>query len=117
MAKIARRCHQPGLLTDQRRAICSTYPGLLLCRQTPTLALIVNRFIEIRDFKSEKYWECKTKYRDVDFSSEKGKITSEDNANKLLAYIKDAPFEIVSFDQKEGKKTQSPFFAALPEPR
>ena len=36
--------------------------------QTPTLALIVNRQLEIDNFVPEQYWELKTIYRDVTFS-------------------------------------------------
>ena len=46
--------------------------------QTPTLALIVNRYNEIKNFIPEPYWELKTLYRDVTFSSTKGKYKSED---------------------------------------
>ena len=39
--------------------------------QTPTLALIVNRQLEIENFKPEAYWELKTVYRDTLFSAQK----------------------------------------------
>ncbi|NLR90030.1 type IA DNA topoisomerase [Flammeovirga agarivorans] len=72
--------------------------------QTPTLALIANRFLEIQNFKSEKYWELKTKYRNVTFNSTKGKFTSKEIVDKGLAYIKDKPFEITSANRKEGNE-------------
>lgn len=37
--------------------------------QTPTLALIVNRQLEIQNFVPKQYWELKTVYRDVTFSA------------------------------------------------
>jgi len=37
--------------------------------QTPTLALIVNRQLEIENFVPKDYWELKTIYRDTTFSS------------------------------------------------
>ena len=37
--------------------------------QTPTLALIVNRQLEIQNFEPKQYWELKTLYRDVTFSA------------------------------------------------
>ncbi|WP_296123602.1 DNA topoisomerase 3 [uncultured Bacteroides sp.] len=37
--------------------------------QTPTLALIVNRQLEIQNFVPEQYWELKTVYRDTTFSA------------------------------------------------
>jgi DNA topoisomerase-3 len=43
--------------------------------QTPTLALIVNRYNEIQNFKPEMYWELKTTYRAVIFNSTKRKFS------------------------------------------
>ena len=37
--------------------------------QTPTLALIVNRQLEIQNFVPKQYWELKTVYRDTTFSA------------------------------------------------
>lgn len=37
--------------------------------QTPTLALIVNRQLEIQNFTPKQYWELKTIYRDTTFSA------------------------------------------------
>ncbi|WP_297643774.1 DNA topoisomerase 3 [uncultured Bacteroides sp.] len=37
--------------------------------QTPTLALIVNRQLEIQHFVPKQYWELKTLYRDTTFSA------------------------------------------------
>ena len=37
--------------------------------QTPTLALIVNRQLEIQNFVPKQYWELKTVYRDTVFSA------------------------------------------------
>ena len=37
--------------------------------QTPTLALIVNRQLEIQNFVPRQYWELKTVYRDTTFSA------------------------------------------------
>ena len=44
--------------------------GLSIGRvQTPTLALIVNRQLEIQNFVPKQYWELKTVYRDTTFSA------------------------------------------------
>jgi DNA topoisomerase-3 len=72
--------------------------------QTPTLAMIVNRQLEIDDFKSQDYWELRTVYRETEFNSVLGKIKKEEKANYALEKIKDEPFEITSFEQKEGKE-------------
>lgn len=78
--------------------------------QTPTLAMIVKRQKEIEQFVPEDFWEVKTKYRDVEFSSELGKIKKMDVASKAIQDITDKPFEIVSFEVKEGKESSPRLF-------
>lgn len=78
--------------------------------QTPTLAMIVERQKEIESFKSEKYWELKTLYRDVLFSATIGKIKSEEKAAKAIEYIKEKPFYIDDYTQKEGKEAPPRLF-------
>lgn len=80
--------------------------------QTPTLAMIVNRQIEINNFNSSIFFELKTKYRDVVFNAtidrfyEKEKGKGED----LLASIKDEPFMIRSVETKKGKESSPRLF-------
>lgn len=73
--------------------------------QTPTLALIVDRTLEIQNFKSQKYWELKTTYRDTLFTAKDGKHLDKAVADGILGDIKDAPFKVVSFTKKEGKES------------
>ena len=61
--------------------------------QTPTLALIVNRQLEIENFKPEPYWELKTVYRDTTFSATKGKFTSKEEGLKALQTLLNPPCE------------------------
>lgn len=72
--------------------------------QTPTLAMIVTRQKEIEAFRSEEYWELKTIYRETEFSATIDRIKTEDRAAKGVEYLKAHPFEITSFEQKEGKE-------------
>ena len=101
--------------------------------QTPTLALIVNRQLEIENFVPKQYWELKTVYRETTFSAiikkseeeliiegEKAgsaaktkkpednrgiePIESVEKGQALLEQIKDAPFTITSVTKKEGKE-------------
>jgi len=72
--------------------------------QTPTLAMIVGRQKEIDAFRSEEYWELKTLYRETEFSAVIDRLRSADRAEKGLAYLKEHPFEVTSFEQKEGKE-------------
>ncbi len=61
--------------------------------QTPTLALIVNRQLEIENFKPEPYWELKTVYRETTFSATKGKFTSKEEGLKALQTLLNLPAE------------------------
>ncbi len=72
--------------------------------QTPTLALIVNRQHEIQNFKSETYWELKTNYREVLFTSNLGKIKSKSEGDQHAANVGKYPFKITSYQQKKGKE-------------
>ncbi|MFT4599908.1 MAG: DNA topoisomerase-3 [Arenicella sp.] len=72
--------------------------------QTPTLAMIVQRQKTIEGFKTEKYWELKTKYREVLFSATVGKLKTQEKAESAINYIKDKEFEVESYEQKEGKE-------------
>jgi len=72
--------------------------------QTPTLAMIVQRQKEINAFNSEEYWELKTIYRETEFLCQIDRLKSQEKADKGLAYLKDKPFEVTSFEQKEGKE-------------
>jgi DNA topoisomerase-3 len=72
--------------------------------QTPTLAMIVQRQKEINAFVSEEYWELKTIYRETEFTAAIDRLKSLEKADKGLAYLKEHPFEITSFEKKDGKE-------------
>lgn len=101
--------------------------------QTPTLALIVNRQLEIQNFVPKQYWELKTVYRETTFSAiirksdeelaleeEKAKaagkvkkpeenrgidpIATAEKGQELVDRIKDLPFTVTSVTKKEGKE-------------
>ena len=98
--------------------------------QTPTLALIVNRQLEIANFQPKQYWELKTNYRDTTFSAlirksdeeiaaeeEKngGKkkiienpgidpIANREEGEALVGRIKDLPFVVTSVSKKDGRE-------------
>lgn len=78
--------------------------------QTPTLAMIVNRQKEIEAFVPEDYWEVKTVYRETEFSSNLGKLKQQEKADEAVASIQELPFEIVSFEVKEGKESSPRLF-------
>ncbi len=91
--------------------------------QTPTLALIVKRQLEIDNFQPEPYWVLTTVYRDTTFSVDAGTEKSEANENgetaalkrgfateeegrDALKRIEGVPFEVTSVGKKNG--TEAP---------
>ena len=70
--------------------------------QTPTLALIVNRQLEIENFKPEPYWELKTVYRETTFSVTKGKFTSKEEGLEFLETVKQSDFVVTDVSAKKG---------------
>ncbi len=104
--------------------------------QTPTLALIVNRQIEIENFVPKQYWELKTSYRDTSFAAiirkseeelaaeeekngakpKKGDnigidpIGSREEGEALLERIRPLPFEVTSITKKDGREAPPRLF-------
>ena len=88
--------------------------------QTPTLALIVNRYHEIVNFKPEQYWVLSTVYRDTLFNlmvadnaddSEstdrfRNRIKNEEEGRKALESIRGKEFEVTGVQKKNG--TEAP---------
>lgn len=78
--------------------------------QTPTLALIVKRQLEIENFIPKPYWELKTVYRDTTFSAAKGRFESVEEGNKALEAITGHPFTVTSIVKKQGKEAPPRLF-------
>ena len=74
--------------------------------QTPTLALIVNRYHEIVNFKPEAYWVLSTIYRDTTFTATKGKYGSVEDGQKDLQSIEGKEFTVTDISTKKG--TEAP---------
>ncbi len=72
--------------------------------QTPTLALVVKRDKEIKNFVPHPFWELQTLYRDVAFNYSKGKFLKKEDGEKLLARVEGKPFVITDFKKKKGKE-------------
>jgi DNA topoisomerase-3 len=72
--------------------------------QTPTLAMIVNRFKEIQNFKPKSYWELQTVYRDTLFNCEEGKFLKKEEGESFAKVVKENDFEVVSMTEKKGKE-------------
>ena len=74
--------------------------------QTPTLALIVNRYHEITNFKPEAYWVLSTVYRDTTFTATKGKYGSVEDGQKDLQSVEGKEFTVTDITTKKG--TEAP---------
>jgi len=72
--------------------------------QTPTLAMLVNRYKEIQNFKPQSYWELQTLYRDTLFNCEEGRFLKKEAGEVFANKVKQSDFEIVSTTKKEGKE-------------
>ena len=70
--------------------------------QTPTLALIVKRHLEIENFVPQPYWELKTVYRETTFSVTEGKYDSEEKGREALEKITGEPFTVTDVSAKKG---------------
>ena len=72
--------------------------------QTPTLAMLVQRHLEIENFKPQAYWELATKYRDTIFNHTEGRFFKKEDGEKLLLEVSDKELEITKVERKEGKE-------------
>lgn len=92
--------------------------------QTPTLAMIVNRHLEIQNFKPEQYFVLSTVYRDTLFTlkqkekddeddattDSRGRITSEEEGRKALESIRNREFEVTGVVKKAGNEAPPRLF-------
>ncbi len=72
--------------------------------QTPTLAMLVNRYKEIHNFKPQPYWELQTTYRNTLFNYEEGRFLKKENGEVLAAKVKESDFKIIKVTKKKGKE-------------
>ncbi|MBQ7490117.1 MAG: DNA topoisomerase 3 [Bacteroidales bacterium] len=78
--------------------------------QTPTLALIVNRHLEIQNFKPKPYWVLSTIYRDTVFTATKGKYNNSEEGENDLQNIKGKDFTVTDITTKKGKESPPRLF-------
>ena len=72
--------------------------------QTPTLAMLVKRHLEIINFVSKPFWELETVYRDTSFRYEKGRFEKKEDGQSILEEVSGHPFNILSVTKKKGKE-------------
>jgi DNA topoisomerase-3 len=78
--------------------------------QTPTLAMIVNRYKEIQNFVPQPYWELQTVYRETTFNCEEGKFQRKEDGEAFANRVKAHDFEVVSVEKKKGKESPPKLF-------
>lgn len=78
--------------------------------QTPTLAMVVNRFLEIENFVPQPYWELQTMYRNTIFNCEEGRFLKKEDGEILAEKVKKSEFEIISVSKKKGKENAPKLF-------
>lgn len=74
--------------------------------QTPTLAMIVTRQLQIENFVPEQYWVLSTVYREIPFTATSGKINTQEEGQRMMNEIKDSPFVVSDVTAKKG--TEAP---------
>jgi DNA topoisomerase-3 len=72
--------------------------------QTPTLAMVVDRFKEIENYTPQPYWELQTLYRETIFGYEEGRFLKKEDGQVLADKVKESEFEIVSVQKKNGNE-------------
>lgn len=78
--------------------------------QTPTLALVVNRQLEIENFVPKDSWELRTNYRNTIFTSTLKSFDKEEEGNKIITQIIDSPLKISNISTKKGKEAPPRLF-------
>jgi DNA topoisomerase-3 len=78
--------------------------------QTPVLALIVNRDLEIKNFKPEDYWELWTTYRSVKFKHRQDRFKAKEEAQKLFEKVSGQTFTIVKIEEKTSSSPPPQLF-------
>ena len=102
-----------GLNATRLYSLKYSEPGKVLSIgrvQTPTLSLVVQRQMEIDNFKPEDYWEIKTVYRGATFNSTAGRYKSEEDANDAMQLIIGVPLTIADVQGKAGKEAPPRLF-------
>jgi len=74
--------------------------------QTPVLALIVQKDLDISSFVPKDFWELHTLYRDTDFQYVGGRFDRKADAETLLSQILERDFRVT--EVKGKKETLSP---------
>lgn len=78
--------------------------------QTPTLAIVVGRQLEIDNFRPEDFWELRTVYREATFNCVDGRYKTEQEASEALKAIEGEPLTIKDVQKKQGRESAPRLF-------
>ncbi len=78
--------------------------------QTPTLALVVNRQLEIENFVPKDSWELRTVYRDCQFVSTMKQFDRKEDGEKVVEDVAKYPLVITDVQKKLGKEAPPRLF-------
>ena len=73
--------------------------------QTPTLSMVVNRHLDISNFKPQPYWELVTVYKNTKFSHNNGRFLNKESGQRIADKIGNQLFKI---DDIVNKNARSP---------
>ena len=72
--------------------------------QTPTLAMLVKRYHEIKNFEPQPYWELQTLYKAVTFKYTKGRFDQQEQGLERLEQIQSLDLSITNITKKDAKE-------------
>lgn len=78
--------------------------------QTPTLALVVNRQLEIENFVPKDTWELQTRYRDTIFTSALKPFENEEEGKKMVERLAPELFTVDAVNKKNGREAPPRLF-------
>lgn len=78
--------------------------------QTPTLAMVVDRYKSVMDFVPKPYWELQTQYKNTVFKCEKGRFLKESKGVEFAEKVKKFRFEVVEIEKRSGNEYSPKLF-------
>ena len=78
--------------------------------QTPTLSMVVNRHLDISNFKPQPYWELVTFYKNTKFSHNNGRFLNKESGQLITNKITNQLFKIDDIVNKNAKESPPKLF-------
>ncbi len=78
--------------------------------QGPTLGILAQREIEIKDFKPRDFWRLLMLCNSIEFENKRGNIFEKETADQILEKVKAGEVKVKSVDRKENQVRPYPPF-------